>query len=83
MHLLIGFDNVAIVDGGWLSVMGRVWPMLLVECVPVAEASLDLGFSFQGMHIDALIFRDPAQGFNEDVVEVAGLAAHLVFDPTV
>ena len=49
--------------------MVSVWPMVVVESDPAADACLGLRPDFPGVEVDAFVFQRPPEAFDEDVAE--------------
>ena len=59
--------------------MVSVWPMVVVESDPAADACLGLRPDFPGVEVDAFVFQRPPEALNEDVVQIPGFAVHRYF----
>lgn len=76
LPLLVGFDLVELDQGGRLSAMGGVGPLVIVKGNPSANASLGMRVSFPSVQIDAFILPGPPKAFDEDVVDAAPFPVH-------
>jgi hypothetical protein len=57
LPLLVGFDLVEVDHGGWLSAMGGVRLLVIVECDPSADAGLGLRSAILSMQINTFILQ--------------------------
>ena len=70
----IGFDAAEVDHDGWLSVVGGVRPLVVLESDTTTDACLSLRVGFSGVQLDAFILHRPQQALEKDVVEAAPLA---------